>query len=123
VSFELSVIAGHQTTASAWLMIASGISGIFYGATAKQFRRFGGFSGREREDFTPERRHLCLARIKSAFEMNNIQRGHVTCYMEDISNHRRGDKRWACAKGERSQTESETAAAQRHKIRRPSDLV
>jgi hypothetical protein len=26
---------------------------------------------------------LCLARIKSAFEMNNIQRGHVTCYMED----------------------------------------
>jgi hypothetical protein len=28
---------------------------------------------------------LCLARIKSAFEMNNIQRGHVTCYMEDIS--------------------------------------
>jgi hypothetical protein len=57
VSFELYVIAGHQTTASAWLMIASGISGIFYGATAKQFRRFGGFSGREREDFTPERRH------------------------------------------------------------------
>jgi hypothetical protein len=29
--------------------------------------------------------YLCLARIKSAFEMNNIQRGHVTCYMEDIS--------------------------------------
>jgi hypothetical protein len=28
--------------------------------------------------------HLCLARIKSAFEMNNIQRAHVTCYMEDI---------------------------------------
>jgi hypothetical protein len=28
---------------------------------------------------------LCLARIKSAFEMNNIQRGHLTCYMEDIS--------------------------------------
>jgi cytochrome bd ubiquinol oxidase subunit I len=28
---------------------------------------------------------LCLARIKSAFEMNNIQSGHVTCYMEDIS--------------------------------------
>jgi hypothetical protein len=28
---------------------------------------------------------LCLARIKSAFEMNNIQRAHVTCYMEDIS--------------------------------------
>ena len=27
---------------------------------------------------------LCLARIKSAFEMNNIQRGRVTCYMEDI---------------------------------------
>jgi hypothetical protein len=29
--------------------------------------------------------YVCLARIKSAFEMNNIQRGHVTCYMEDIS--------------------------------------
>jgi hypothetical protein len=57
VSFELSVIAGQQTTASAWLGIASGILGIFYGATAKQFRRFGGFSGREPEDFTPERRH------------------------------------------------------------------
>jgi hypothetical protein len=27
---------------------------------------------------------LCLARIKSALEMNNIQRGRVTCYMEDI---------------------------------------
>jgi hypothetical protein len=57
VSFELSVIAGHQTTASAWLGIAAGISGIFYGATAKQFRAFGHFSGREPEDFTPERRH------------------------------------------------------------------
>jgi hypothetical protein len=57
VTFEPSVIAGHQTTASAWLGIVAGISGIFYGATAKQFRAFGRFSGREPEDFTPERRH------------------------------------------------------------------
>jgi hypothetical protein len=27
---------------------------------------------------------VCLARIKSAFEMNNIKRGRVTCYIDDI---------------------------------------
>lgn len=57
MSFELSFITGHQTTASAWLGIVAGVSGIFYGAAAKQFRTFGRFSGREPEDFTPERRH------------------------------------------------------------------
>jgi hypothetical protein len=27
---------------------------------------------------------LCLAKFESAFEMNNIQRGRVTCYTDDI---------------------------------------
>jgi nicotinic acid phosphoribosyltransferase len=27
---------------------------------------------------------LCLAKIRSAFEINNIQRGRVTCYMDEI---------------------------------------
>jgi hypothetical protein len=57
VSFELSAIADHQTTLSAWLGMVSGISGIVYGAKAKQFRAFGRRSSREPEDFTPERRH------------------------------------------------------------------
>ncbi len=74
MNFELSVIAGHQTTASAWLMIASGILGIFYGATAKQFRRFGGFSGREPEDFTPERRHrLCIIAISTVAVLVSVK--------------------------------------------------
>jgi hypothetical protein len=30
------------------------------------------------------REQLCLARIKSAFKMNNRQRGRVTCYKEVI---------------------------------------
>src|SRR6202045_1172905 len=30
------------------------------------------------------REQLCLTRIKSAYKMNNIQRGRVTCYKEDI---------------------------------------
>ncbi|MGB7462415.1 MAG: hypothetical protein WBW14_05925, partial [Candidatus Acidiferrum sp.] len=30
------------------------------------------------------RSRSCLAKIKSAFEINNIRRGCVTCYMDDI---------------------------------------
>src|SRR2546421_10150989 len=40
-------------------------------------------SARERPKLTSG--DLSLARIKSAFEMSNIQRGLVTCYMDDIS--------------------------------------
>jgi hypothetical protein len=27
---------------------------------------------------------FCLVRIRGAFEINNIQRGRVTCYMDEI---------------------------------------
>ena len=39
---------------------------------------------------------LCLAKIKSAFEINDIQRGRVICYMDDIQLF------WSFDEGQRS---------------------
>jgi hypothetical protein len=39
---------------------------------------------KEAVQYAERNRWLRLARIKIAFEINNIQRGHATCYKEDI---------------------------------------
>jgi hypothetical protein len=48
---------------------------------------------------------LCLAKIKSACEINNIQRHHVTCYMDEnrlVPYLKQGDKTLAIENYKRS---------------------